>query len=145
MVLDDSPAMVLATWLQQVAIGVDPLIGGATGWPIFVDQEADLPNEALAVYNTAGVVDGRIHNTGETIVHEGIQFSARSASLLLARQKIDEIALKVDALIQTPVTVGSNRYNINAINKTSGVLYAGPDSKTRQKYTLNATATIQEL
>jgi hypothetical protein len=66
-----SPADVLRHWLVEQGFGTLPTSNQS--WPLFV---ASLPISIVAaacVYNTTGILDGRLMRSGTVIEHPGIQ------------------------------------------------------------------------
>ena len=142
-----SPAHILKTYLQAQGFGTDPPSEGV--WPTYVSSlpstDGD-PDDALALYDTAGVLDGRIMRTGESVIHHGLQLRVRSRSYATAYQKIQEITADLDAVSRALVTIGSNSYIVQSITRTTGVISLGESElRGRRSLVLNMIATLTAL
>jgi hypothetical protein len=146
MAYNHSPAQVLRAALiirgQGELISVDP----NTPWPIFVGHLPDEPDNAVCVYDTAGVRDGRIHVTGETIGHPGWQIRVRGGGYDVGYDKMKNVVDSLDTLRQISVVIDSDTYIIAATTRTSGPLSLGqePDGSRRAGFTVNGTITFTE-
>lgn len=115
-------------------------------WPIFVGFLPNSPDNALCVYDTAGVMDGRVMRSGERVEHPGVQIRVRALDYLAARTKAIDIATALDAQIRTEITVDALTYRINNISRAGAILPVGVEETDRQRhhFTINAITTIEE-
>lgn len=149
MIINHTPATVVAELLQANGHGAAPAIGAV--WPIYVSHlpdGPDVPYDAICVYDTEGLKDGRNMEGGEVIIHEGIQIRVRSCRYPDGMTKAKQIAAYVDALFREALTVDATDYRVQSITRTTPVLALGTDpqdSKRRHHTSINATTTIEEI
>lgn len=139
-----SPADVLRAALIAGGAGDDPSALSGTSWPIFVDHLPQVPTKALCVYNTAGITEGRIMRTGETIRKPGWQIRVRAADLQTVRERVALIQKYLDTICQFPIAIDGELYFIVAVSQTGDALDLGqePDAARRNNVTLNGTITL---
>jgi hypothetical protein len=135
----DSPADIVRKWLTDAAIA-------DSDWPIYTARMPDKPDNALTVYDTAGLLEPRFHNTGERVEHYGCQIKVRHIDYGPGFTKARAIADALDALYNQSVTWNTTNYIIRVATRTSPVLTLGPekDGTLREQFTVNATLTIAE-
>lgn len=141
-----SPAHILYQVFIDEGWGVDP--GTDSDWQTFINVLPDddsYRHNALCIYDTTGILDGRLHTSGETIVHPGLQIRCRGKTFAVARTKIAAIANSLDALLRKAVTIDATNYTIQAFNRTGDPLSLGNEEQDRHRrshMTLNGTITI---
>lgn len=116
-------------------------------WPIYVGMLPDEPDEAIAIFDTAGTLDGRLMATGETIEHPGIQVRVRGFNYAPTKAKIDAIAVAISSQSGSQVELDGDTYVLKNISRRGSVnnLGIGDDDKSRYHFTLNAITTIERL
>jgi len=116
-------------------------------WPIYVMQMPTTPDNAIAVFDTAGLLQGRIMETGEQIEKPGIQIIVRSLNSLTAYQKVRAIALALDATYQRVINWSSANYRLDNFSRQGDVLPMGLDEADRPRYNfaLNGIVTLKDL
>jgi hypothetical protein len=122
--------------------------------PDFVGYVTSLPDEpdnAICVQDTVGRLDGRIHKTGETIVHPGIQVRVRSESFVLGWAKANEIKTALEQIkndsvsVVDPISGTTHTYTIHSATLTSPILPIGEGKEgRRENFTINVVLTITE-
>jgi len=129
-----------------IDLGLMTLPSDNGDWPLFV---AHLPDDVVnsgCVYETAGVQDGRISQSGEVVEHYGIQLTVRANSYEIGRAKAEAIALALDALFNQSVSLEDSGevYVVQNVKRTSSVISLGiePGSQRNQLFTLNFLITI---
>lgn len=142
-----SVAQRLQQWLIDNGHAVDVTVDAGSAWPVFLGtlpDDVDVVDSALAVYDTSGETDGRIHRTGETIVHPGWQIRVRSMDYGVGYSKALEIAVALDGLKDASVTIGGTAFTIATISRKGSILTLGqePNGKRRQSFTVNGIATL---
>lgn len=151
-----SPSQILATLLVQAGKAVfDQNLATPLKWTVFTVVVPDAPNRLITIYDTMGIKDGRIMDTGETIVHPGWQIMTRSASpqtgFRIARMLFDYTDIVVNASVpiaaQTieDMLIPAATYRVVGLFKSSPIMSAGQDEKRRFLFTLNGTTTITQL
>ena len=153
MIADHSQCQIVRKLLIDNAFGVEPVNGAV--WPIYFsslpDGEASSPkvaDEAICVYDTDGLKDGRIMASGEVVVHEGFQVKvrAKSGGYQAAQKKLKQIAQFLDTVLRVAITLDTTDYIIQNITRLSPASWAGkePTSKRRDFFTITCTITIRE-
>lgn len=141
--MHSSPAEVLRKWLVSQGLALDP---PTADWSCYVAGMPETPDKALCVYETSGILQGRIQRTGETIEHFGIQIRVRAATYQTGWVKARAICDAFDALQNAQVTLDTHTYKINAVTRKSSILHIGPEQNNkRERFTINFLATIREL
>lgn len=152
MLMTNSPADVVRFAL--IALGGGSLPSSASDWPIGWAQEDDTPDNFITVYDTSGIVEGRIQNDGEVPEHPGIQIRVRSYDPTAAWLKINSLAELLDKSINNtivhcmdPIGTGSSSYLLNAATRKGTVLSLGRDAPNTKRalFTVNYTVTLRQL
>jgi len=116
-------------------------------WPCYVSFLPDEPHNAIAVYDTAGIPDGRVM-AGERIEHAGIQIMVRGQIYKSTWEKVDLIARTLDIQKQVIVAVESDTsYIVHNVARTGTIIPNGLDEFSNQRrhyFTLNAAVTVAE-
>jgi Bacteriophage minor capsid protein len=129
-------------------------------WQGFVDYMPDdetIHDDIVAVFNTSGIKDGRLMQSGKSIEHPGWQIRVRSLSptaglvyLKLIGDHLDVVYLETVTLdvAVDDISVKRVRYRIESVQKTGTVLALGVDNKDRKRRrscTLNGMMTVRVL
>lgn len=140
--MSTSPAEIIYNLLDQLA-----LVGQSGTWPASISFLSDEDDDAVAVYDTAGELDGRIM-TGEQIEHPGIQIQVRAKSYPTAWGKANEIALALDNQSQVSVAVESDAtYLVANVSRRGAIVPMGIDEKDgrrRHYFSINAVITYRQ-
>lgn len=143
-----SPAEILREALVDVKEGMLPskYKGGNNSWPIFVGHLPEEPDNAVCIYDTTGVRDGRIQESGENIDHPGFQVRVRGKDHPTAYKKIKEIQDAITLFSMTEAVIGIYTYKIHSATRTGTIISLGQevDRKRRAEFTLNGILTITE-
>lgn len=141
--MTESPAEIVAQLLINLGLGTSVPDNGA--WPVFVHALPPDKDDALCVYDTAGVLHGRLMKTGETREHKGVQIRVRSLLYRTGYRKIQDIEEAIDDTLNAQVVVEDGSYVIETINKTSTATYIGrEETRDREAFTVNATVAITQ-
>lgn len=140
--LEHPPAEIVSKLLRD--LGLATRRENNQAWPVFVSFLPANPDDAIAVFDTSGKLQGRIQRTGETITKPGIQVRVRAKDYKTGWKKINTIRQALDAVLRTPVTVDGRVYTLQSVTLTSDITPIGqaPDSR-RDEFTLNATLSFQ--
>ena len=142
--MDSSAAQVIYQLLLDLVLAEE----SDGSWPIFISFLPDLPHVMLAVYDTAGIEDGRIMD-GPKIEHHGIQVSVRTPLYLDGLRKARAIADAFDDQLRTIVDVESDTtYTIQNISRQGTILSVGVDEQDGQRrhyFTINAVVTYSVI
>lgn len=141
-----SPAVVIRTLLIAAGVGVDAVATPAGQWPVFVStlpEGTDVKDNALCVYDTSGVMDGRIQKTGESIEHPGIQVRIRSGDYAAGFAKAKAAAAALDGIKMSAVTVGAESAKVQSVTR-GAVMSLGPEPQNRRRvsFTINGIVTM---
>jgi hypothetical protein len=121
-------------------------IGIPATWPAYVSFLPDFPAEAVAVYDSIGVQDGRLMS-GIKIEHDGIQIILRSPEYQDGWNKANDIALALDIQNNVSVDVESDTsYIVVNVSRIGTINAAGVDEKDGQRrhyFTINAKVTYR--
>lgn len=139
-----SPADVVRRLLVNLGYGTLP---GNLNWPINVARELDTPDNTITVYDTSGVLQGRLQPTGVNEEYHGIQVRVRSTVFETGWAKINAIAYACDVLVEaSTVVVSSATFVVGSIMRTGSPMWITRDVPTsdRQIFTLNANVDLNQ-
>lgn len=140
-----SPAEVIHQLLIDLDLGV--FSGDSGDWQAFVSFLPEEPHDAICVFDTAGVLDGRVMATGEKIVHPGIQIRIRGIDYRQTYKQAHDIALALDIQRRISVAVSSaGIYVVHNISRTSDIVPLGVEmvgDLRRYNFTINAIVTLE--
>lgn len=144
-----SGADVLASYLFTTGIVTIP--SQNKPWPLYLNSMPEKPDEAITVFDTAGLEDGKVMKTGTTLFHPGYQFRLRVINNSRAVAKGLEIETYLDSILREEVViptrpdVPTKTYLLQAIRRTSNVIPIGAEEGgSRLIYTLNGLITYSE-
>lgn len=139
----NSAAEIIRGAIVAESLGVLFSVSPSGDWPVFVAHLPDSPDDAICVYDTPGVREGRMQKTGESVGKPGWQVRVRSIEHGDGIIKISQIARYFDTVLREPVAIGAYNYVIQAITQTGTILPLGQnnDEKRRYHFTLNGTIT----
>jgi len=126
---------------------IDLGLGSSSGeWPVFVGFLPDSPDEAICVYDTAGMSDGRYLATGYRVEHPGIQIRVRGKDYQTTFEKVQSIAETLDLQSRIVVVLSSEEaYSVINVSRTGTILPLGIDEATGRRchhFSLNAVLTL---
>lgn len=143
-----APAEIIVQLLVNKALATKP--SSLQPWPVFYGVMPTDPDNVLTVYDTLGIKDGRLQESGEVVIHPGIQIRIRNNTYNLGWRKGYDITNAFDTVRNENVVLGTGvnqrTYKIHAIKRPSGVLPLGQElGKTRLLFTVNCTITISDV
>jgi hypothetical protein len=115
-------------------------------WGLFMAFLPDDPDNAICVYDTAGIMDGRMMRTGERIEHPGIQIRVRGPVYKDTWEKANLIALALDTVQKNVVTTEEEDYIIHNVSRTGAIIPVGVEDAgriRRHHFTMNMILTLQ--
>lgn len=130
--------------MQQllVDLGIGSLPSADDDWPIYSEHLMDQPDDAMSVVERDARGHGRTQTDGLTQEHFGIQVLVRSNDITAGYKKAASILSTWDQDVQnTEVTIGSNSYTVQTVNRTGAVVRAGIEGG-RYLYSVNAYTSI---
>ena len=145
--LTHSPEYILSVLFINLGLAQDPEVG-TTNWPVYYSEEPDSPDNAITIYGTDGIFDGRTMFDGEMQERHGIQIRVRSNDHDTGFTKMRQLAVALDETIyRNGVTIGGTNYRVHSFSRTSGPISLGKDSPEtkRDLFTLNGTLIVREL
>jgi len=139
-----SPADVIRWLLVSLSLGTDPENGLA--WPIHVSSEPDAPDDLIVVYDTAGITNGRIQRSGETVEHKGVMVQVRGTDHPTAWAKAEAVNTALDESVRnSEVTIGSEVYVVYSVTRHSGPISLGREPSTnRFLFSINAVVALRQ-
>jgi hypothetical protein len=142
-------ARVLTEYLYTTGLVSRPTSGAA--WPMYWSSMPNNPANALACYDTQGILDGRIMQTGHIPSHPGIQIRVRATSDPVGVQKLFGIMNALDLVHDNTVVVPAEpgimtkTYKLQSIQRTTDILSLGvEEGSTFRLFTTNALVTYGE-
>ena len=139
--LSHSPARIIAELLVNLSVGTSVT---DDDWAAFAGVMPDLPDSAIAVFNSESVLFGSSMIDGEVFTHHGVQIQIRDALHEDGFVRANLIATTLDAVDDNSVTVGASTYTIHAFARTGDVLHLGKEveQSKRDLFSLNGIAEI---
>lgn len=137
-----SPADIVRRVLIAASLGTDP---PNTSWPIYAGSEPDSPDSVITIYDTTGVDSGRTAPDRERQEHHGIQVRIRAPNHRDGYVKSRAIAVGLDTIYQSSVTIDGTTYLVHSITRTSDVIPLGKEapSSKRRLFTINALVMVR--
>ena len=133
-----SPADIVRYLLIDLGLGTDPLDGGT--WPIYVSNEPDRPDNCITIYDTRGLIHGRMMPSGVQAKHYGVQIRIRCSNNESGWVKADAIwtALCED-VYHNRVDIEDEAYCLHNFALIGDILVVGHDSPAtkRKVFTIN--------
>ena len=138
--LDHSPAEVVRQLLIDLSLGED---SQSSDWSVFVGVQPDSPDNCITVYDTTGILDGKVQFTGDTLEQHGVQIKIRARTVPLGRARSNLIGKKLDQDVQrTEVTVDSDDYLVHGVQR-GNILHLGHEPESRNRgWSINCTCNI---
>jgi hypothetical protein len=155
--MNHSPSEIIATLLVNAGKAVwDQLQATSLKWKVHVlIVPDDPPHNIVTIYDTLGLKDGRLFDTGETVVHPGWQIMVRSSHpktgfrmadiLFKHTDTVQSVQVNIPGQTVDGMLIPATNYKVVGLYKTSPIFNAGQDEKRRFLFTLNGTTTIQQL
>lgn len=140
--------MSTAAQVLYVLLLENNLLEAAGDFQGFIGYLPDLPDNAITLYDTEGIQDGRIQSSGERIDHPGVQVTLRGTNYPAVSQHANQIASFLDAQKRISIAVDSNdTYILHNVKRTGTLNYLGVEtqgSKRRHIFTLNMVVTLKQ-
>lgn len=150
--LVDSPAAVVANALVAIGLSVQQFLPTPStplvDWMTYIDNEPNVPDNCITVYNTVGIIDYQTHPDAETCLHEGIQIRVRSVDEPTGYTKANRIAvLLMSSVNGMKVAVGMNSYLLQAAIQKGPInaLYRESAPSRRRVFTINYVVALRQL
>lgn len=130
--LTASPARIVQRLLVENGWASDPDLTIVGTWPAYYDNEPDLPDNCITIYDTTPAIDSDIMLSGEQTQHEGITIRIRSkdhdVGAAITRQLLKQLTEQVYFKY---LTIGSHQYLVQCFAQLS-IVRLGRDSKTKR-------------
>jgi hypothetical protein len=147
-----NPSDIIAQLLDDYGLAnlPDSLGSIETGWTVYPLHMPEAPDQVLAVMDTSGRLHRRMHVTGVTGEHYGIQILARSSEDVAAPYRkikslleyFDENVIRTEVTLTNSAGTMNHTYRVNSITRVSMALPAGVDGR-RYLYSGNVLASIE--
>jgi len=116
------------------------------GYQLFYSFLPDDPDNAIAIFDTSGRLDGRLMRTGEQIEHYGIQIQVRGRDYVEAWRLANTIATYLDSLRkEVVVTEAGDAYILHNVSRSGAVIPIGVETvntRLRRLFSINMTVTL---
>lgn len=114
-----------------------------TGWPAWWEGVSDSPDDAVSVYDTAGISDGDDMHGGIN-EHHGLQIRVRCSRPADGYSKIAAIRDYTKSVTQQLVNVDDTQYTVQALVKFGPILSLGQEvpGSTRSLFTVNGLMSV---
>jgi hypothetical protein len=131
--------------LRQVLIDLGQ-VEGITGWTCYTSFLPETPPAAVCIYDTAGVLDGRLMETGEQVVHPGFQIRVRNTDPVVAWNYLNRMVSALDQVKMREVAMSSEEYWLLwSVSRTGDLLPAGIEEQGGKRmfhYTANGVMVL---
>jgi hypothetical protein len=143
-------AYLIRQYMLDTALGVWDE-NASTQWKVFLGSMPDAPDDALCVYETTPMSDGRLMRGGRTINHPGVQIKARGTSYLDTFRKLEACRLQMQFAAKPQVTLEDSTYILHNLSPQGDILALGQEHGAEQGttgtarrwlFTLNLLCTI---
>jgi len=145
--LQDSPALIVRQLLVDLGLAMIPVIPiVSNSWPVYYSFLPDQPDQAICVYSTTGIKQGRFQVSGATQIHHGIQVVVRSRTA--AEQKARAIYKALDEQVANAVVdVGDSTYEVQAVSHAGEVREVGLEAPITKRnfFIFNSVVAIEPL
>jgi len=132
-----SPASVLASYLvDYLDLFTDP--PDENDWPLFTSYMPDTPQNAAAVYDTAGVGERKEMEEGVVVGHHGIQVVVRSVDYQVGYAKIRSVVDTLSGVLNVSVSKEDCLYVIENVSVSSLASCSGVEVGERKMYMFSA-------
>lgn len=114
-------------------------------WPLNISMEPDKPDNCITLYDTQGRDFGFTAPDRERQVMEGIQIKVRAIDHPTGWVKAIALAIAIDQVSETVLTIDATQYIVHRIRRTSDVLVLGQEkpNSVRQLFTINAVVSLR--
>jgi len=126
-----SPAKIIRTLFLERGMDVE------FGCEFFIGFEPSQPDRCATIYDTTGVIQGRVLDTGEVIERQGVQLRVRAEDYPHCWGKTARVVDVMDSLINEVVFCDGTSFVISTCSRSSGILPLGEDEKQRHRMTVN--------
>ena len=113
-------------------------------WPCYLSSLPPHPDNALCVFDTTGMKDGR-EMQGRVVMHPAVMVQVRSQGYLAGWSKAEQVVQLIDAVRWSTVPLNFQNYTLTSINRNTGILQLGTESqgtKRRDMFSLNLLMTF---
>lgn len=143
----DPVSKIIAAVLVATGGGADASLTPLGTWPVYYSEEPTDPDSLIAVADTAPVSGDRTFD-GEVHERQGVMIRVRCSDPDLGYAKADALKTLIDALAPNAAyLVGTNRYLIRTVTRTTGVTSVGRTVplSDRLAWTINALVNLRKL
>jgi hypothetical protein len=148
-ILNLSPAIILGSYLVN-DLAVMKTVASEEDWPLYLnflpdDQPSKVKINAGAIYDTSGILDGRLMETGEVIEHHGVQLKIRCETYPAGWKKIRDVVAMIQKIKNTTVIVNAYSFLLLNISMTTTIVNIGLDEQRRWNFIVNFLMSIKKL
>jgi ribosome biogenesis GTPase A len=111
----------------------------------FIGSMPDTPDQAVAIYDTPGIIWGRRQRDAKDLVHSGILIKIRTLDYS-GYDLANNLANSLVTIKQTNTIIGETTYYVASVYRTSNVVSLGEQvGKKRQQWTVQARVAFQDI
>lgn len=141
--LNHSPADIIREILIDLSQGTHPDDNGS--WPIYATFTPDTTDNLISVVDTEGDIESRTFPDGEVQERPGIKVLVRCTSRPTGYAKANAVAIALDGIFQTTVTVGGTSYEVHSVQRVGSVNPLGTEPGTRRNlFSINCRTLIRQ-
>ena len=118
-------------------------------WSVFISREPDTPDKCITIFDTAGILQGRLHDSGEVQEQFGFLVRLRSDDSRLGTNKLREIVEFLDEDIGSKEVVvtdatgtSTTTYTIGDASRRSAIIPLNVDEDNSSRYLFTVNYTI---
>lgn len=142
----NTPAEILRAAICQPSgsLFTDPTVHPGQANPLMVSSLPDQPDSCGSIYDTQGIVAGRLLASGRVIQKYGLQIRARGTDYGVVFRSLAGVAYTLARIKRMPLTVAGNSFVIDSVMQTSPVISMGQDLKRRPECSVNLLLMLVE-
>ncbi len=142
-----SPAKVLAEILKLAELTGEP---DAASWPTFLSSMPDgddVSVNCIAIYDTVGMVEGRLLSSGLYLIQYGLMIRLRAAAYEQGWEKGIELQEYIQTINRRDVEIEGETYLVDNLSLTSPFASNGhePGAKRRELFSMNLFMGFRDL
>lgn len=137
------PSMIVSKYLTDQGIFSATL---TDDWALFFSSLPDGPRNAGAFFDTQGIKDGRISETGENVIHEGLQLRVRSKEVIGGWAKIKSAEVQLSKAKNVEIVIDSDTYILHNVSLVAPATQIGPvkGASRYMEWTSNFILTVTQ-
>lgn len=135
-----TPASIVAAYLNSQNIMTVPTAN--LPWPLYIGFLPDILKSAGAIYDTNGMLDGRIQKTGKVVEHQGVMIKICTSKYEDGWTKINAIAELLNTVNNVTIILNEIQYKIEGLRQMTPATYIGINEKRKFNFTVDYLVDI---